>query len=194
VQAHFMMKSLMQLKEKDVDTYEHSVRVGKLAEYIASRFSFDKRMTDHLVIGCYLHDIGKIGIPQNVLIKSTSLDSDEWETMKSHPSLGKEMLQEYAAIDQEIIDIIAYHHERWNGTGYPYGLSGEQIPLLARWCSIIDSLDCMLSDRPYRNRLSLKEAKDELLIQSNQQFDKQLVYKLLSLPDIALTNLQTIDS
>ncbi|WP_240420927.1 HD-GYP domain-containing protein [Paenibacillus periandrae] len=187
-----MMKSLMQLKEKDVDTYEHSVRVGKLAEYVASRFGFDKRMTDHLVIGCYLHDIGKIGIPQNVLIKSTSLESDEWETMKRHPSLGKEMLQAYAAIDQEIIEIIAYHHERWNGTGYPYGLSGEQIPLLARWCSIIDSLDCMLSDRPYRKRLSLKEAKDELLLQSDRQFDKHLVHKLLSLPDVALKNEQTI--
>ncbi|SFL12196.1 HDIG domain-containing protein [Paenibacillus sp. 1_12] len=183
---HFMMELLTYLKKKDLDTYEHSIRVGRMAESIAFYFGFNEAKTNHLVKGCYLHDIGKIGIPQNILSKSTGLDPDEWETMKKHPSLGAEMLQAYASVDQEIIDIITYHHERLNGEGYPYGLVGEQIPELARWCSIIDSFDCMLSDRPYRKRLSLQEAQNELLLQSDKQFDKYMVNMLLNLPDIAL--------
>jgi HD-GYP domain-containing protein (c-di-GMP phosphodiesterase class II) len=152
---------------------------------MASGLDFNERQTYHLVNGCYLHDIGKLFIPDEILKKTAGLDSNEWEVMKTHPIRGVEWLKAQADVDQEIIDIIAYHHERWNGQGYPHGLSSDEIPALAHCCAILDSFDCMLSDRPYRKRLSLQEAREELLLQADKQFDKRLVNRLLNLSNEA---------
>lgn len=169
--------------EKDVDTYEHSLRVGKLAKSMALMMRLNLAQTRQLVIGCCLHDIGKIYMPDSILKKDTSLTEREWRMMKQHPVLGADILKIHAPEEQAIIDVVEFHHERWNGTGYPYGLSGGDIPAFARVCSIIDSFDSMLSNRPYRSRISLEEAKEELRRHSGTQFDKQYVELFLQLPE-----------
>ncbi|WP_233455252.1 HD-GYP domain-containing protein [Paenibacillus elgii] len=175
-------QELVRLMEKDVDTYEHSLRVGKLAKSMALMMRLNLAQTRQLVIGCCLHDIGKIYMPDSILKKDTSLTEREWRMMKQHPVLGSDILKIHAPEEQEIIDIVEFHHERWNGTGYPYGLSGVDIPAFARICTIIDSFDSMLSDRPYRSGMSLEEAKEELRRHSGTQFDKQYVELFLQMP------------
>lgn len=175
-------QELVRLMEKDVDTYEHSLRLGKLAKSMALMMRLNLAQTRQLVIGCCLHDIGKIYMPDSILKKDTSLTEREWKMMKQHPVLGADILKIHAPEEQVIIDIVEFHHERWNGTGYPYGLSGGDIPAFARICTIIDSFDSMLSDRPYRAGMSLEEAKEELRRHSGTQFDKQYVEVFLQMP------------
>ncbi|WP_171684973.1 HD-GYP domain-containing protein [Paenibacillus planticolens] len=179
-------KHLTVLKSKDVLTYEHSLRVGQIAIYLADHLQFSELEQSRLVSGCYLHDIGKLYVPDEILNKPGSLNDDEWEMMKLHTVQGAQMLRSDGAMDLEIVNTAAYHHERWNGEGYPYGMQGDAIPELARFCSVIDSLDCMLSDRPYRKGMQLYEAKRELLLQSGEQFDTYVVNAVLSLPDECL--------
>ncbi len=175
-------QELVRLMEKDVDTYEHSLRLGKLAKGMALMMRLNLAQTRQLVIGCCLHDIGKIYMPDSILKKKTSLTEREWRMMKQHPVLGADILRIHAPEEQTIIGIVEFHHERWNGTGYPCGLSGTDIPAFARICSIIDSFDSMLSDRPYRSGISLEEAKEELRRHSGTQFDKQYVELFLQMP------------
>jgi putative nucleotidyltransferase with HDIG domain len=178
-----VINELIQLLKKDVDTYEHCLRVGKMAKIMASYLGFNEEQSHKLVMGCYLHDIGKILIPDEILKKRSSLTADEWETMKRHSSLGIQLAREKGIMDQDIIDTILFHHERWDGLGYPSGLIGDAIPPVARICSIIDAFDCMVSDRPYRKGLSVQQAKQELLLQSDRQFEKSYVQVFLSISD-----------
>ncbi|WP_284645709.1 HD-GYP domain-containing protein [Paenibacillus silviterrae] len=174
-----------------MNTYEHSLRVGRLARHMASEIKLSEIQTRLLIYGCYLHDIGKIFIPNEILNKNSSLTRDEWNIMKSHSLLGAEWMEKRGDIDKEIIEIIKFHHERWNGEGYPYGLGGNNIPDFAKVCAIIDSFDCMVSDRPYRRGLSLREAKSELLLHSNGQFDKHYVDLFIRLSDEVLDPFST---
>jgi putative nucleotidyltransferase with HDIG domain len=178
-----VVNGLIQLLKKDVDTYEHCLRVGKMAKIMASYLGFNEEQSRKLVMGCCLHDIGKILIPNEILKKRLSLTADEWAIMKRHSSLGVQLAREAGIVDQEIMDSILFHHERWDGLGYPFGLSGEAIPPVARICSIIDAFDCMVSDRPYRTALSVQQAKQELLHQSDKQFEKSYVQVFLSIPE-----------
>lgn len=178
-----VINELIQLLKKDVDTYEHCLRVGKMAKIMASHLDFNEEQSRKLVMGCYLHDIGKILIPNEILKKRSSLTADEWETMKRHSSLGVQLAREKGIVDQDIIDTILFHHERWDGLGYPCGLIGDAIPPVARICSIIDAFDCMVSDRPYRRALSIQQAKQEILHQSDKQFEKSYVQVFLSIPE-----------
>lgn len=182
----FIQEKMNMLNQKDNVTYEHSLRMGRLAKNIASSLHLDDLQTNQLITGCCLHDIGKIDISDPILHKTDALDPLEWELMKQHPRIGINILMECPHIDREILDIVAYHHERWDGKGYPYRLSGNDIPILARICAIIDSFDCMLNDRPYRKKLSLDDAKRELWLNRNKQFDTKYVDVFLSLPDEAL--------
>ncbi|NIK77782.1 putative nucleotidyltransferase with HDIG domain [Paenibacillus castaneae] len=175
------LKRVMLLKAKDRDTYEHSLRVGELCKLMAGRLSMDDEQTKHLFHGGLLHDIGKMFIDPNILQKRSALTKEEWTIMQRHASFGAEMMSAYGDVDNEILDIIRYHHERWNGRGYPYGLSGKHIPRFARICGIIDSFDSMVSDRPYRKGLTFMEAKEELVCHSGTQFDKQFVDLFISL-------------
>lgn len=181
--AEAVSKHLLLLKGKDLPTYEHSVRTGRIAQAAASHLKLNEQQRSLLVYGCYLHDMGKLFVPSEVLNKTERLNAHEWESIRSHPARGAELLQADPEIDAEIVRIVACHHEWWNGRGYPHGLKGEAIPLLARYCAIIDALDCMLSDRPYRRRLSIAEARNEILKQGEQQFDQQAAEALLCLPD-----------
>ncbi|MCZ8514444.1 HD-GYP domain-containing protein [Paenibacillus filicis] len=173
--AQLVRERLLQLKAKDENTYEHSLRVGKLCEVLAGRLQLDEKRTTLLTLGGYLHDIGKMLIPDPILLKDSALTEEEWGIMKLHPNLGSIIMLGNDYVNQELNDIIELHHERLNGSGYPYGLQGDKIPTLARICAIADAFDSMVSDRPYRKGLPLQEAAEELRLHSGTQFDKHLV-------------------
>jgi HD-GYP domain-containing protein (c-di-GMP phosphodiesterase class II) len=127
-----------------------------------------------LKISGTLHDIGKTAIPDNVLLKPGRLTEEEYAIIKTHPIIGENILKSITLFDTER-KIIRHHHERWDGKGYPDGLSGTDIPMLSRILSVADSFDAMISDRPYRKGLKIEEAIDELKRNSNLQFDRTVV-------------------
>jgi putative nucleotidyltransferase with HDIG domain len=181
MQYALMVEDMNQMMEVDTDTYEHSVRVASIAKAMAIGLKLDKRQAHQLITGCFLHDIGKLRIPQEVLNKTSALAPHEWNLMKLHSTIGADMLRQHAHIDKEIIEVVEFHHERWNGEGYPKGLHGLEIPVFARICAIIDAFDCMISDRPYRKALSVSEATKQLLQHAGQQFDESYVHMFIQL-------------
>jgi len=132
--------------------------------------------------GAYLHDIGKIGVPDAILRKPGALDEEEWRIMKEHPVIGKHIIE---GIDflKGAIPIVYCHHEHFNGGGYPEGLRGEDIPLEARIFAVADALDAMTSERPYKAAIPLSVAKDRIVADSGEQFDPAIVQALLEIPD-----------
>ncbi|MBP1989006.1 HD-GYP domain-containing protein [Paenibacillus eucommiae] len=169
------------LLAKDKGTYKHSLRLASIADALGSHLKFDNVQREKLVAGCLLHDLGKTGIPDEILGKSSSLTVQEWEVMKQHPTIGVEMLMKNKHVDKEIINIVEFHHERWSGGGYPKGLRGNEIPVFARICAIIDAYDCMISERPYHKGLSKSEAKEQLVLHSGTQFDPFYVQEFILL-------------
>ena len=129
-------------------------------------------------LGTLLHDIGKIGIPDSILLKDGSLSDQEREVMMTHSALGKRILKPLG-LSPTVIDITYYHHERWDGSGYPDGLTGENIPLTARIFAIIDVWDALTSDRPYRKAWSMDEALSYITEHAGKHFDPDIVQKFL---------------
>ncbi|MEK8133156.1 HD-GYP domain-containing protein [Paenibacillus filicis] len=170
-----IIAEMKELMEKDVETYDHSIRMAGLAEVMASVLRLSDVQKSVLVHGCFYHDVGKLLVPDEILKKPSALTASEWAIMKYHPRLGAMILKEYGTMLPEVIDIVLYHHERWDGKGYPQGRSGPDIPPFARLCAIIDAFDCMTSDRPYRRGLTIRQAGEELLKQAGTQFDPEYV-------------------
>jgi len=162
------------LEEKDPYTSGHSERVCYYSDFISKRLSFPPKERNELQIASYLHDIGKIGISNRFINKKGSLTSTDWAMIKQHTRKSIELLLPLN-LPPAILGYIQHHHERYDGTGYPDGLSGEQIPLGARIIAISDSYDSMTSDRPYRRPLSNGDAKNELVKNAGKQFDPKLV-------------------
>ncbi len=162
------------LEEKDPYTSGHSERVCYYSDFISKRLSFSPKERNELQIASYLHDIGKIGISNRFINKKGSLSPTDWAMIKQHTKKSIELLIPLN-LPRTILTYIQHHHERYDGTGYPDGLSGEQIPLGARIIAISDSYDSMTSDRPYRRPLSNGEAKNELVKNAGKQFDPKLV-------------------
>ncbi|MGB9907313.1 MAG: HD-GYP domain-containing protein [Candidatus Saccharicenans sp.] len=131
--------------------------------------------------GALLHDLGKVGIPEDILQKKGPLSEEEMEIIKYHPLIGFAMIEEFSFL-QGAAEIILFHHERYDGTGYPFGLQGEEIPLSARLFSLADTIDAITSDRPYRRSRSFEEALNEVKLCSGTQFDPRLVEITLSIP------------
>ncbi|MCY9690413.1 HD domain-containing protein [Paenibacillus larvae] len=181
------------LRYKHPDTYMHCKRVALLAGKLADSFLFDLAKKDQLVKGCFLHDLGKAYIPLHILNQKESLSKQQWEIVKLHTSIGAELLESIPRIDPAVIDVIRYHHERWDGKGYPEGLAGDNIPLFARIFTVVDSFDTMISDRPYRKKLPVEEARNRLLQHGGTQFDSAIVHCFLSLTDEALELDQVTD-
>lgn len=181
MQNVLMIKELEQLRDKDGDTYEHSLRVAAFADRTATRLNFDERQRYQLVNGCLLHDIGKLYVPNEILHKPAALTASEWDIMKRHTEMGALIMRDYARTDKEIIEMIEFHHERWDGQGYPNRLAAEDIPPFARICAVLDAYDCMVSNRPYRNGLPPHEASRQLLIHAGTQFDPLYVRIILDL-------------
>jgi putative nucleotidyltransferase with HDIG domain len=162
------------LEARDCGTSGHCKRVAHYAVRIADQLDLDSEQKRYLEIGALLHDVGKIGINDFILLKPAKLNDDEWCSLKSHPAKGVEILRSLKYLEPALPGIL-YHHENFDGTGYPAGLKGEAIPLTARIISVADAWDVMRSDRPYRKALSSEEARQELLRNAGRQFDSELV-------------------
>ena len=158
------------LDAREQETGLHSQRVACHTQVLARRFTRDPQLLRQIYWGALLHDIGKVGIPDAVLLKQGPLTEDEWAVMRTHPEIGHRILVS-ASFMAEAAEIVLCHEERFDGTGYPRGLSGEAIPLATRLFAVIDTLDAMTSDRPYRKGLSFDAAKEEILHLAGTQFD-----------------------
>lgn len=165
------------LESKEPYTSGHSERVSFYADLIAQEMHLSAEEKENLQIATLLHDIGKIGVSNHVLEK-TDLNENESLNLRQHPLKGAKLI-EPLAFPAMVISAIKHHHERWDGKGYPDGLAGENIPLLARIISLADSYDAMTTDRPYREGLSTKKVFEELEKNAGSQFDPQIVSILL---------------
>lgn len=162
------------VEAKDVYTRFHSQRVAQYSIGIAKVLGLPKEDKDTLRIAGILHDIGKIAIPENILLKEGVLTSEEFDIIKMHTTFGNEILKPLRFFHQER-SLILYHHERWDGSGYPEGLAGESIPLLARILAVADSFDAMTSDRVYRKARSFEAALKEIKDFSGIRYDSTIV-------------------
>ncbi|WP_400243889.1 HD-GYP domain-containing protein [Niallia sp. JL1B1071] len=170
------------LDSRDSYTMHHSKNVAKYAMKIAKEMDLRPSLCDVIHIGGLLHDIGKIGIPEYVLTKPGKLNEDEYELIKTHPIKGNEIIKHVKQYKNNgILDIVLYHHERFDGKGYPKGLKGEEIPLVARIVAVADSFDAMSSQRVYRRELQLEEVLCEIRSNKGKQFDPEVVDAFLSL-------------
>jgi len=158
----------------DVYTYGHSAQVAVYAEALAKVLGVKRRDREILVKAALVHDLGKVGITDRIIAKPKGLTDEEFNIVKSHPLIGAEILGRMKGLD-ELIPLVRYHHERWDGGGYPYGLQGEDIPMGARILALADTLDAMCSDRPYRNPLSLQAVQAEVDACAGTQFDPRVV-------------------
>jgi response regulator RpfG family c-di-GMP phosphodiesterase len=162
------------LEEKDAYTSGHSERVCYYSDFISKRLSFQPKDRTELQIASYLHDIGKIGISNRFINKKGTLSSTDWAIIKQHSNKSIELLAPLR-LSSNILSFIQHHHEHYDGTGYPDGLAGEQIPIGSRIIAISDAYDSMTSNRPYRKPFSNEEARTELNKCSGKQFDPKLI-------------------
>ena len=147
---------------------------------LARRFGFNEEDLLHLRWGTLLHDIGKMGVPDNILLKPEPLTEDEWLIMRKHPQYAYDLLKPIAFLGSAL-DIPYSHHEKWDGTGYPRGLKAYEIPFAARLFAVVDVWDALTSDRPYRPAWSKEEALAFIREQSGKHFDPQVVDVFISL-------------
>jgi len=162
------------LEYHDTNIKGHSERVAWLSMKTAEFMGMDKERIREIYWAGYLHDVGKIFVPQSILNKQTKLSYEEYEVVKEHPVKSAEILAEIFC-PGEIIEIVKYHHERWDGRGYPEGLRNFDIPLGSRIVAVADAYDAMISPRSYRKPLSVEKAIEELKSNSNSQFDPNIV-------------------
>jgi putative nucleotidyltransferase with HDIG domain len=168
------------LENKDPFTHGHSSRVNYYSNLLADKLDLSQKELQDLQVGAYLHDIGKLGVDTKIIYKEGSFTRQELLLMRRHPEIGVDLVTPIG-LSQNVVSIIRHHHEFYNGTGYPDGLKGEAIPLLTRIVSTSETFDAMVTDRPYRKALPMKEIVDELKRFSGVQFDPQLVQLLLGI-------------
>jgi HD-GYP domain-containing protein (c-di-GMP phosphodiesterase class II) len=166
-------------------THEHVSRSMEYASTIVARLreegmDFDGMSDELLLAGILLHDIGKIFTPKEVLYKPGPLTDEEWRLMRLHPADGAEILEHITGL-KEMAKIVRYHQEYYDGSGYPEGLKGEQIPIGARIATVVDSFDAMISDRPYRKGMPIQKALEELQRKRGSQFDPKVVDTIIAL-------------
>lgn len=161
------------LDARDPHTSQHSTRVTNFSLALANIIKLSDDEKDVLYIAASLHDIGKVGIPDSILLKKDKLSDEEFKIIKRHPDIGADILKPLPPMSRET-DVIRYHHERYDGKGYPAGIGGEEIPLLSRIITLADSYDAMTSDRPYRKGLPIDKAIEEIIRCIGSQFDPEL--------------------
>ena len=160
---------------RDVETFGHSKTVARYSQVLAEALGLRDATTLHNIRkGALLHDAGKIAIPDAILKKPGPLTAHEWEKIKRHPALGYGLIKDIKLV-REVGNIILYHHEKYDGTGYPKGLASEAIPLESRIFAVADTLDAITSHRPYRNRSDFASAKKEIIQNTGTQFDPRVV-------------------
>jgi response regulator RpfG family c-di-GMP phosphodiesterase len=174
---------------RDAETAGHSQRVSRYCLEIAKAVGCSSEQLKQIGRGAYLHDIGKIGIPDAILLKKGKLTAEETRVMQEHARIGYDMVCRIAFL-AGAAEIVLTHQERYDGTGYPQGLMGEDIPLGARIFAVADTLDAMTSDRPYRRALPFAAAKAEIIRESGRQFDPKIVEAFLSIPEQVWENIR----
>lgn len=176
------LKALVQaLETRDFETHGHSERVVTFSLRLGYELNLDKEILRDLELGALLHDIGKIGVPDAVLRKPAKLNEEEWNKMKLHPIHGQKILRNIPFLEGAA-RIVAQHHEKWDGTGYPVGLRGEDVDIGARIFSVVDAFDAMVSDRVYRKGCSYEDALAELERCAGTQFDPLVVEAFKNVP------------
>jgi HD-GYP domain-containing protein (c-di-GMP phosphodiesterase class II) len=170
------------VEARDAYTGKHAERVAAYGLVIARKFVPELEITPELEFGYLLHDVGKVAIPDAILYKPSSLDDDERALMSRHPVIGAEIVRGIEFLT-DAAEVVRSHHERWDGTGYPDGLAGEEIPLTARVFSVADVLDALTTDRPYRPACSLHYARAMISAESGTQFDPRVVDVFNSIDD-----------
>jgi ribonuclease P protein subunit RPR2 len=174
------MKSLAQVIEaKDRTTRGHLDRTQGYGLALAARIE-PSLATEELGYGFFLHDIGKVGIPEHILCKQGPLSPAEWEIMKTHPIVGAQIVAPITFLG-DAVDLVRHHHERFDGSGYPDGLRGEAIPLPARIFAVADAFDAMTSDRPYRDAMATERAAAEIERAAGTQFDPEVVREFVEM-------------
>jgi HD-GYP domain-containing protein (c-di-GMP phosphodiesterase class II) len=168
------------LELRDRETEGHTRRVAELTLVLADKIDIAQEQRIHLERGALLHDVGKMGIPDDILRKPGKLTSQEWEIMKHHPLYAYNILSQIEYL-KPALDIPLYHHEHWDGSGYPHGLAGEKIPLAARIFAVVDVYDALTSDRPYRTAWSKEQALDYMKSQSGLYFDPLILQAFLGI-------------
>jgi HD-GYP domain-containing protein (c-di-GMP phosphodiesterase class II) len=180
----FKVESILRyaLRARDSYTLEHSNRVVGLSEVIARHLNLPKRERDVLSLTASFHDIGKIGIPDHILLKPGTLTREEYEGIKVHPVIGANMLRTLAnPLLDEVAKGVLHHHEQWDGQGYPDGLMGEEIPIVSRIIAVVDAYDAMTTTRSYRQQMSKEEALEMIESESGKQFCPKAVEILVDI-------------
>jgi HD-GYP domain-containing protein (c-di-GMP phosphodiesterase class II) len=177
------------LDVRDNETAGHSVRVTRYSLAIAERMHVSVATMDQLRQGSLLHDIGKIGVPDAVLRKTSKLTEAEWKEMQKHPVIGKTFLEDIEFL-RPATAVVYCHHERWDGSGYPGGLAGDSIPLAARIFAVADALDTITSERYYKKAKSFRDAREEIERSSGSHFDPAVVKSFLTLPEKAFLRIR----
>lgn len=180
------------VEARDAYTGAHADRVARYGLELTRRIDPKLARNPQVEFGFLLHDVGKVAIPDGILHKADDLGEEERALMRRHPVIGYEIVRgiEFLA---EAAQIVRHHHERWDGSGYPDGLAGERIPLAARIFSVVDTLDAMTTDRPYRPGAPLARARAEIRGMAGTQFDPAVVNALDTIPDEALERIRTLE-
>ncbi len=180
---------------RDAYAGSHTERIEAYSRQLLAIVDPNLADDEALLWGFRLHDVGKIGVPDRILTKPGPLDDDEWAAMRRHPEVGAQLVAA-APFLQGARDVILHHHERWDGRGYPYGLSAEAIPFSARLFTVIDAYDAMTTDRPYRDALPIDRALRELVRHAGSQFDPEVVEAFLQIPvdDLAAIRTQAAEA
>ncbi|MGQ9711364.1 MAG: HD-GYP domain-containing protein [Desulfotomaculales bacterium] len=161
-------------------TSRHALHVTAFSVHLARNLRGTLISLADVFWGALLHDVGKIAVPQRILQKIEPLTPEEWQIIRTHPVVGHHIL-EGIGLSREALHVVLFHHERWDGKGYPLGIAGKAIPLEARICALADAFEAMTSDRPYRKALTYEQARDRIRLGSGTQFDPDLVEVFLSI-------------
>jgi putative nucleotidyltransferase with HDIG domain len=190
VAAPQLYQLLRSMSDKRVETLSHSCRVAAYAVLLGRAMTarYPSLNLKELELGALLHDIGKVAVPGNVISKCGPLSHEEWRIMKMHPTIGFDMLTPISGMEG-VAHIVLHHHEFFDGRGYPQGIGGERIPLGARIFSIVDALDAITADSPYRNARSIAVARREIESASGTQFDPELVEVFLAIAEEELSSI-----
>jgi response regulator RpfG family c-di-GMP phosphodiesterase len=178
------------IESRDCETKHHCRRVQSHAVLLGRRLGLTPEQLVDISYGALLHDVGKIGVPDSILLKPGKLSDEDWTIMRQHTLIGHKMISRIKFL-KGAADVVLYHHERWDGTGYPYGISGEDIPLPARIFSVIDAYDAITSERVYKRAVPINDAKKEIERCAGTQFDPKVVEVFLQVTKEELEQTRT---
>lgn len=186
IQLQLMFKLAKAAEYRDNETGRHVIRISHYSRLLALAAGYSEQAADEVFYTAPMHDVGKIGIPDRILLKPGPLDAEEWAIMRKHPEIGANIIGEHESSLLKLASIIAQsHHEKWDGSGYPKQLKGEEIPQVARIVALADVFDALTTKRPYKEAWPVQEAVDYIQQQSGKHFDPELVGLFMTiLPDI----------